>query len=64
MMGSGARWMGYRQVPRLTCVLGQTGTVAVALSDSDTMLGTHSAPVGGEGAGRGGSLALGQGPLA
>lgn len=56
--------MGCRQVPRHTCVLGQTGTVAVALSDSHAMLRTHSAPVGGEGSGRGGGLALGQGPLA
>lgn len=28
-----------------TCVLGQAGTVAVALGNRDTMLGAHSAPV-------------------
>lgn len=46
--------MSRNQVPGLTCVLGEAGTVAVTLGDSNTMLGAHSAPVGGQGAGRGG----------
>lgn len=48
----------------LTCILGEAGAVAVTLSDSDTVLGSHGAPVRGEGAGRCGGLALGQSPLA
>lgn len=68
--GESRRWGmgGLRRVsrsrPGLTCVLGEAGTVAVALGDSDTMLGAHRAPVGGEGTGGGGGLTLGQSPLA
>lgn len=58
------RRVSRNQVPGLTCVLGEAGTVAVTLGDSNTMLGAHSAPVGGQGTGRGGGLTLGQSPLA
>ena len=58
------RRVSRNQVPGLTCVLGEAGTVAVTLGDSNTMLGAHSAPVGGEGTGGGGGLTLGQSPLA
>lgn len=61
---TGRERTGCRLGAGLTCVLGEAGTVAVTLRDSDPMLGPHGAPVRGEGAGRRGGLALGQSPLA
>lgn len=64
MMVSWRRVNSAQVGPGLTCVLGETCTVAVTLSDSDTMLGAHGTPIGGERAGRCGGLTLGQSPLA